>query len=83
MKYIENVKNILVNEAAGGNVLEYGLSDIVREVTSHGACTRDFIIMNNAFFRHFDEFLPDWRLEMTKFCEEFGLIFSVTTVPTL
>jgi len=66
MKYIENVKNILVNMAARGNVLEHGLSDIVREVTSHGACTR-----------HFDEFQPDWRLGMAKFCEEFGLIFSV------
>lgn len=77
MKYIETVKKLLNETESSGNALEHELCEIINEVNSKGVCTRDFVIMNNAYFRLFDDFKSDWKNEMKKFSLEFGIDFSL------
>ena len=41
-------------------------------------CTRNFVGMNNAYFRLFSVFESDCQKEMSRFCKEFDLVFSIT-----
>ena len=75
MGYLENVKDLVTGKKTVGNAFEHELNDILKEVGSKGSCEREFLEMNNAYFRHFEQFRSDWRKGLSIFCKEFGLQF--------
>jgi len=78
MSYFDTVRSLLEGQSVMANALEHELCEIVREVRSRGSCTRDFVGMNNAYFRLFGVFESGWQKEINRFCEEFNFVFSVT-----
>lgn len=78
MNYVENVHSILDGTAVVGNGIEHTLVSIVREARTRGCARRKFVVMNNLCFLQLEAFRGDWRQELTRFCSEFGLFFSMT-----
>ena len=77
MDYFDTVKKLFDDDHVAGNALEHELCEIVQEVRAKRTCTRDFVVMNNIYFRLFDVFKPGWQKQLQRFCDAFNFGFSV------
>lgn len=72
------VQQLLEGAPVCANALQHELAEIIRSVRTSGRCSREFVIMNNAYFRLFSEFRPDWRTGLARLCEPFDVAFQTS-----
>lgn len=79
MEYIEQLRSLIDGKTKTGNALDHGLHEIISEVNTKGYCTREYVFMNNAYFRFFEVLQPDWQKNLKEILSAFGVEFKIST----